>query len=197
MSLPIDELRYHIARLATLIHFHLLQSIIPSNTFNSSAVGSFYLHMISQTNASISLVLMSLKFLHILMTRPLIYPPALIHELLPPPPESEKLTNSCAAVMGFPSSQPPTDLRLSPRLLIIVTMMLSKKVMEDTRVRNVRWAELGGVDLQTLNCAEREVLAAMGYQLSLSERQFSDWVEFVVTKVGAIDMVTDSKEFSL
>ncbi|KAJ1563411.1 hypothetical protein HK096_001083, partial [Nowakowskiella sp. JEL0078] len=63
--------------------------------------------------------------------------------------------------IDFPSTIPPSEIELTPRIIITVTMMLAKKFLEDGCPKNNVWARASGLDLPLLNRIEREVLSAL------------------------------------
>ncbi|KAJ1560325.1 hypothetical protein HK096_009198 [Nowakowskiella sp. JEL0078] len=71
------------------------------------------------------------------------------------------------------------NVMMSPRVMITVTLMLAKKFLEDISTPNTVWAYVSGIDTQTLNDAEREVLASLGYTLWLRQDEYDEWVALI------------------
>ncbi|KAJ3013728.1 mitochondrial escape protein 2 [Thoreauomyces humboldtii] len=69
----------------------------------------------------------------------------------------------------------------SCRLALIVTLVLSNKYSDDERFTNAAWAGVAGIDVDVLNRAELEALDAIQWTLTVSEEEYTRWIEIVST----------------
>ncbi|KAI8811382.1 hypothetical protein BJ742DRAFT_797528 [Cladochytrium replicatum] len=86
----------------------------------------------------------------------------------------------CVAASGGTKrfgSCPPTGLKLTPRALLLACLLIAAKQLDDGTPKgaNKIWANVGGMGAEELGAAERECLAALGWELNVSKDEFEAW----------------------
>ncbi|KAI8800432.1 hypothetical protein BJ742DRAFT_72071 [Cladochytrium replicatum] len=158
---------FQLANLSSLVNLTLLSPVLKPPTSTSPippllvnsrrhlALRSFCERIFLSTRLSPPVVILALRYVHRLVMR---------------------ASATSAAPCYFPSTL-PTGLKLSPRALLIVSLLLANKFLEDQRYSNATWARLGGLPLEEINRAERECLAALAYDLTVSEAEYAAWLK--------------------
>ncbi|KAJ1565100.1 hypothetical protein HK096_004559 [Nowakowskiella sp. JEL0078] len=82
-----------------------------------------------------------------------------------------------------PLKQSEESIKISPRALVVTTLMLAHKAYEDKRRSNSAWAQISGMKTSELNLSERECLAMMDYRLHMPAHVFESWVKAVKRSV--------------
>ncbi|KAJ1565562.1 hypothetical protein HK096_001984 [Nowakowskiella sp. JEL0078] len=154
-----DTVTIQNAKIVTAVHIYLLNDIIPRNkdpvisNQRQYAMQTFCTRILTLTKSSTNVVYVSLLYVRRL---------AILSCM------------NTTMVPHFASSQ-ASGLKLTPRQLMTVSLMLAHKYLEDRRFSAVTWSKISGVDVKELNSAERECLAALQFDLFVSEQEFFSW----------------------
>ncbi|KAJ1547840.1 hypothetical protein HK096_010610, partial [Nowakowskiella sp. JEL0078] len=171
----------------------VVQKLCLSNatTFSQhSAIQAFSHHLLLLTGTSNELAYLSLFYVYILSTKrkqttqksnTSILVTDLKHTSLEEKSQSQTISNS--SENNSPLEQQEQSLKISPRALVVTTLMLAHKAYEDKRRNNSAWAQISGMKTDVLNMAERECLASMDYRLHISAHVFESWTKSVMKSV--------------
>ncbi|RKO85639.1 hypothetical protein BDK51DRAFT_32258 [Blyttiomyces helicus] len=77
-------------------------------------------------------------------------------------------------------------------ILFLTALLLANKFTDDDRFSNSAWADAAGVEAAELNRAERVVLAALEFNLNVSEEEYAEWLAFVEKAVAVLCEPTPS-----
>ncbi|KAI8811844.1 hypothetical protein BJ742DRAFT_795754 [Cladochytrium replicatum] len=79
----------------------------------------------------------------------------------------------------------PTGLKLTPRAILLACLLIAAKQLDDGTPKGASkiWAGVGGMGAEELGAAERECLAALGWELNVSKEEFEEWMA-QVDRVG-------------
>ncbi|KAJ1570139.1 hypothetical protein HK096_004512 [Nowakowskiella sp. JEL0078] len=147
------------AKIVTAVNLFLLSEIIPQNEDSAIsherqyAMQKFCTRILSLTKSSRSVIFVSLLYVYRLTT----------------------LSSMNSAHMTLFASVQALGLKLTPRQLMTVTLMLAYKYLEDRKFSATAWAKISSIDVNELNSVERECLAALQFNLYVSEQEFLDW----------------------
>ncbi|KAJ3126207.1 hypothetical protein HK098_007763 [Nowakowskiella sp. JEL0407] len=83
-------------------------------------------------------------------------------------------------------NQAPYSLTISPRLLILTSLILAHKFHQDKRYPNAAWSRVGGVSVGAINKAERDCLECIGYNFFIGVDEYECWRQEVVSVVWKI-----------
>jgi hypothetical protein len=61
--------------------------------------------------------------------------------------------------------------------IVVVSFILANKHFYDHAYRNKTWAKMTGIDKNVLYYCEKEALAALNYDLTVSPKQYSEWLK--------------------
>ncbi|KAJ1540519.1 hypothetical protein HK096_010848, partial [Nowakowskiella sp. JEL0078] len=69
------------------------------------------------------------------------------------------------------------SFKISPRVFITTTIILSQKFVDDRKHSKASWAKISGASVDALNSAEKICLAALEYQLNVAYETYTKWSE--------------------
>lgn len=76
--------------------------------------------------------------------------------------------------------------------IVVVSFILANKHFYDHAYRNKTWSKMTGIDKNVLYECEREALAALNYDLTVSPQQYTDWLS---TLEATANVITDDIDY--
>ncbi|KAJ1558212.1 hypothetical protein HK096_002935, partial [Nowakowskiella sp. JEL0078] len=73
--------------------------------------------------------------------------------------------------------------KLSLKALILVSVILAQKYLDDRRINNAIWARIGGFEVEVVNTVERNCLAILGYELWTEPETYMKWSNAVLKEI--------------
>ncbi|KAI9145014.1 hypothetical protein BKA69DRAFT_1052578 [Paraphysoderma sedebokerense] len=68
--------------------------------------------------------------------------------------------------------------------VLLATMILANKYLEDHYISKKSWAKVSGLNVQELNKMELEILRGLSWDIDIKAPEFEEWVEWVVALLG-------------
>ncbi|KAJ3051671.1 hypothetical protein HK097_007300, partial [Rhizophlyctis rosea] len=84
-------------------------------------------------------------------------------------------------IRAFPATLPSTQHSLKhhpllcPRRAFLTSLVLAHKYLNDKCLSNVAWGRISGLGVGEINCAEREFLICVGYEVGVKENVWERW----------------------
>jgi hypothetical protein len=73
-------------------------------------------------------------------------------------------------------NSPSFPYRDTENYILVLSLMLSDKILEDASFSNKSWADVAGLECAHLNYLEKEALVAMDYNLNVKPETFERWL---------------------